>query len=147
MPEASLTNLPPSATPPEDCPNTLFGPDYYERGCGPIPYAHTEHWLTFFGSLADEIIRTLRPSRVFDAGCAMGMLVEAFWDRGVEAWGLDISSYAISKVRRDMQPYCRVGSLTEPIEGFYDVITCIEVLEHMSSEDGFKALENHVPRD
>ena len=142
MPEASLTNLPPSVPSAEDCPNTLFGADYYQHGCGPIPYAHTEHWLTFFGSLADEIIRTLRPSRVFDAGCAMGLLVEAFWDRGVDARGLDISSYAISNVRRDMQPYCRVGSLAEPIEGFYDLITCIEVLEHLSSEDGLKALEN-----
>src|SRR5437773_4487870 len=119
MSEANLTNLPPAAPSPEDCANTLFGSDYYQSGCGPTPYAHTEHWLTFFGSLADEIIRTLRPSRVLDAGCAMGMLVEAFWDRGVDASGLDISSYAISQVRRDMQPYCRVGSLTEPIEGFY----------------------------
>src|SRR5882672_9464229 len=106
MTEATPTSVPSSAPLPKDDPNTLFGSDYYERGCGPIPYAHTGHWLTFFGSLADEIIRNLRPSRVFDAGCAMGMLVEAFWDRGVEAWGVDISDYAISQVRRDMQPYC-----------------------------------------
>ena len=72
----------------------------------------------------------------------MGMLVEAFWDRGVEAWGRDISEYAISQVRRDMQSYCSAGSLTEPIDGVFDVITCIEVLEHMSSEDAVQAAEN-----
>jgi GT2 family glycosyltransferase len=141
MLEASLTSFPPAVQQESGNPN-VFGKEYYESHCAPFPYAHTEHWLTFFGALADHIIRHLRPSRAFDAGCAMGMLVEAFWDRGVEAWGVDISEYAISQTRRDMAPYCRTGSLAEPIEGAYDVITCIEVLEHMPAEDAVKAVEN-----
>ena len=72
----------------------------------------------------------------------MGLLVEAFWDRGVEAWGRDISWYAISQVRSDMQAYCHAGSLANPIEGAYDVITCIEVLEHIPSELASLAAEN-----
>ncbi len=64
----------------------------------------------------------------------MGFLVEAFWDRGVYCEGIDISEYAISKVRRDVRDYCSVGSLTDPIPGRFDLITCIEVLEHLRPE-------------
>ena len=78
---------------------------YLKNGCGPIPYARDEpHWLRFFDMIADQIILSLSPKRVFDAGCAMGFLVESLWDRGVEAWGVDISEYAISRVRKDMAP-------------------------------------------
>ncbi len=115
-------------------PHSVYGPQYYRSGCGPIPYERNEHWTRFFGGIADEIIRSLNPRRVFDAGCAMGFLVDA--------WGVDISPYAISQVRGDMAPYCHVGSLTEPIQGRFDLITCIEVLEHMEPGQDRLAIEN-----
>src|SRR6476661_8245522 len=74
-----------------------YGRYYYRHDCG-VPYERNDHWLDFFGKIADAIIRDLRPSSVLDAGCAMGFLVEALRARGVEAWGIDISEYAISKV-------------------------------------------------
>src|SRR6266700_3347763 len=89
---------------------------YYITGLGNIPYERNSHWLSFFGSIADEVIRLLHPRTVFDAGCAWGFLVESFWDRGVEAYGADLSPYAISQVRRDMKPYCSVASIAEPIK-------------------------------
>lgn len=92
--------------------------------------------------MADTLIRSLKPRRVFDAGCAWGFLVEAFRDRGVEAWGVDTSPYAIRQVRQDMQPYCRLASLTEPIEGSYDLITCIEVLEHIPEDEAEQVIRN-----
>ena len=98
-----------------------YGADYYRSHCGPLAYDRSEpHWSKFFGDIADELIRVFRPRRVFDAGCAHGFLVEAFWDRGVQAWGRDISGFAISQVRPDIKPFCTVGSLAEPIEGRYD---------------------------
>ena len=36
-------------------------------------------------------------ARVLDIGCAKGFLVQAFRDLGVEAYGIDISAYAISQ--------------------------------------------------
>jgi GT2 family glycosyltransferase/glycosyltransferase involved in cell wall biosynthesis len=121
---------------------SLYDEEYYRCGLGTVPYDRTEHWVNFFGIVADQIIRCLRPRRVLDAGCAMGFLVEALWDRGVEAYGIDISSYAISKVRRDMAPYCKVASLTDPIRDRFDLVTCIEVLEHLPPEQTLPAIEN-----
>jgi cellulose synthase/poly-beta-1,6-N-acetylglucosamine synthase-like glycosyltransferase len=120
----------------------LYNAEYYRQHCGPIPYGRTRPWLEFFAHTADALIRSVKPRRVFDAGCAWGFLVEAFRDRGVEAWGVDLSPYAIGQVRQDLRPYCRMGSLTEPIEGSFDLITCIEVLEHMPENDAEQAVRN-----
>lgn len=121
----------------------LYGAEYYQKGCGPVPYTRSEpQWPAFFGGVAEQLIRALQPKRVLDVGCALGFLVEAFWDRGLEAWGIDVSPYAIGQVRRDMQPYCRVASAAETIEDRYDLITCIEVLEHMAEDEATRGIEN-----
>jgi SAM-dependent methyltransferase len=122
---------------------SLYDAAYYKSHCGPVPYSRSEpQWPAVFGGMADHLIRALQPARVLDVGCAHGFLVEAFWDRGVEAWGLDISSYAIEQVRPDMRKYCRVASATETIDnGPFDLVTCIEVLEHMPEGDALAAVE------
>lgn len=119
----------------------LFDSDYFAEGCG-VPYARSEHWLRFFGQIADRIVTEFRPGSVLDAGCALGVLVESLRDRGVEAYGVDISDYAVAQVREDIRPYCWVGSLTEPLPRRYDLIVCIEVLEHMAPADSERAIAN-----
>lgn len=124
----------------------LYGPTYYQAYyCGsapPIAYERNDHWLTFFGTVADAIIQRLRPETVFDAGCAMGFLVEALRVRGVDAAGRDVSSHAIAQAHSSITDYVRVGSITEPIDGRYDLITCIEVLEHLEPADLDAALRS-----
>jgi SAM-dependent methyltransferase len=118
-----------------------YGSFYYRHDCG-IPYERNEHWLKFFGEVAEGIIHNLHPSSVLDAGCAMGFLVEALHKRGVEAWGVDISEYAISKVDESVRDRCSVASLTEPLLRRYDLIVCVEVLEHISPTDTDKVIAN-----
>ena len=102
-----------------------------------------EHWLKFFGAIADRTVLEIAPRTVLDAGCAMGFLVEALRDRGVEAYGVDISQYAMSQVREDIQPFCTVGSVTDPFSlERYDLIFCIETLEHLEPRDAERAVAN-----
>jgi 2-polyprenyl-3-methyl-5-hydroxy-6-metoxy-1,4-benzoquinol methylase len=117
---------------------------YYESHCGPVPYKRSEpQWAVVFGGVADQLIRAIGPRRIFDVGCALGFLVEAFWDRGVEASGIDISRYAIENVRADLRNHCRIGSAAEPIEGGpYDLVTCVEVLEHIPEQEALLAIRN-----
>ncbi|MGA2575781.1 MAG: methyltransferase domain-containing protein [Bryobacteraceae bacterium] len=121
----------------------VYDAAYFQSHCGPVPYTRSEpQWPAVFGGFADHLIRALQPARVLDVGCALGFLVEAFWERGVEAWGVDISPYAIDQVRADVRKYCHVGSATAPIDnGPFDLITCIEVLEHMPEADALAAVE------
>ena len=109
---------------------------------GKLAYERNAHWIGFFGKIADHIVSDIQPRTVLDAGCAMGFLVEALRDRGVEAYGVDISDYAIGKVRSDIKPYCRQGSVTEPLTQRYDLIVSIEVLEHLPTEDAIVAVKN-----
>jgi O-antigen biosynthesis protein len=120
----------------------LYDVEYYSSHCGTVPYERSEHWLSFFGNVADEIVRHLDPKTVFDAGCAHGFLVESLWDRGVHARGRDLSSFAISKVRSDIARFCQVGSITDSLEGTYDLVTCIEVIEHIPEAEALKVIAN-----
>ncbi len=115
--------------------------DFYEATCR-LPYRRTEEWLKFFATIADRIVQEINPQTVLDAGCAKGFLVEAFRDRGVEAFGLDISEYAISQCREDIRPYCWVASAVDPFPRRYDLIVCIEVLEHLPKQDAEIAVVN-----
>jgi SAM-dependent methyltransferase len=122
-------------------PQGSFDAYYYAHSCG-RPYARDEEWLRFFGGIADRIKADIGPARVLDAGCAMGLLVEALVERGVEAYGIDISEYAIGQAAPAIRDRVRVGSLTTPLTERYDLIVCIEVLEHMPADEARIALGN-----
>lgn len=122
----------------------LFDSYYYAHDCN-IPYLHNAHWLNFFDGIAARIIADFHPRTVLDAGCAWGFLVECLRNRGVEAWGVDISEYAIEHVQPEIRPYCHVGSLSEPLPEplpkEFDLVVTIEVLEHMPEDIGKRAVE------
>ena len=127
----------------QDLGSADYGASYYlNYWGGGGPYERNERWLKFFDHVADGIVRDLHPISALDAGCAMGFLVEALRKRGVDASGVDISEYAISQVDPSVAEHCRVGSVTEPLGGRYDLIACIEVLEHIPPAETDAAIAN-----
>ena len=115
---------------------TLYDEYYYSAyGAAHAPYGRDDpRWMAFFRNIAERIDREIAPRTVLDAGCAKGFLVENLRDRGIEAYGVDISEHAIGEVRDDIRPHCWVGSLTDPLTRHYDLIVSIEVLEHVPVE-------------
>jgi SAM-dependent methyltransferase len=105
---------------------------YYAHDCG-RPYQRDEVWLAFFAKVAEFIDVDLHPRTVLDAGCAMGFLVEKLRERGVEAYGIDISEYAIQNVHESARDFCQVESVVAPFSQHYDLIVSVEVLEHLSA--------------
>lgn len=73
-----------------------------------------------------------------DVGCASGMLVEQLRALDVDAWGFDVSEYALSQVPEALRARCWRGSAAEPTAydpiGSCALITCIEVVEHMPAQ-------------
>jgi GT2 family glycosyltransferase/SAM-dependent methyltransferase len=99
--------------------------------------------MGLFDRLAELIILDLQPTTILDAGCGSGHLVKALRDRGVEAWGIDSSVTAIQNTLPESQPFCQVGSILQPLpQARYDLIVCINVIEHLSPEDGACGVEN-----
>ena len=122
----------------------LYGPQYYAN-FGHGGYQRNAFWLAEWKRIATKIVETLHPKNILDAGCAHGMLVEGLMDiGGLSAWGLDISDFAISQARADIQPRLRVGSVVDALspQDQFDLIACIEVLEHLNAADGEKAVAN-----
>ena len=121
-----------------------YNENYYKNYCGNHDYINNRLFIEFFKAIAAYIKKELNPKTVLDAGCACGHLVAALRDLDIDAYGVDISEYAISQVRDDIKPYCAVSSLTSELpENFptkYDLVTNIEVLEHMYEEDSIKSL-------
>lgn len=118
-----------------------FGEFYYRNCCG-RPYLRNEEWLNFFGGIADRIVTDLQPTHVLDAGCALGLLVEQLRRRGVDAHGIDISTYAIEHADDAVKPYCRQGSISDAFGEDYDLIVSIEVVEHMRAAEAEVAIQN-----
>jgi glycosyltransferase involved in cell wall biosynthesis len=126
----------------------LYDAEYYAHHLGQQPYDWSEGaWVEFFGRVADAIVAELAPATVLDAGCGIGFLVDALRKRSVEAYGFDISEYAISQVPDELQSYCWVASVTEELDRDYDLIVCTEVLEHLPPdlvEDAIGNLTRHT---
>ena len=104
--------------------------------------ATNPHWRGHFARFADAIVNELAPRTVFDLGCGPGLLVEALRERGVEAWGLDISEHAIAHAAAGAREFCRVGSITDELASAYDLIVCIEVIEHVPAPYANDAVAN-----
>lgn len=119
----------------------LYGENYYAHDLG-LPYERNDHWLGFFGAVADRIVAELAPESSLDVGCAFGFLVEALRDRGVDAKGNDFSEYAVSQAGGSAVGHCSVRSALEPIHDRYDLITCVEVIEHIEQGQDRIALAN-----
>jgi SAM-dependent methyltransferase len=132
---------PPAAEPGAADDDHRYGAYYYAHDCG-VPYERNEHWLGFFDAVARGLTREVQPASVLDVGCAFGMLVEAFRKLDIEAYGVDVSDYAIAHVDPSIEDYVWLGSVIDPLPRRYELITCIEVLEHLTPADCSRAIDN-----
>lgn len=88
----------------------LFTEDYYLRGtqCGLSNYENYR-WLPDQSiSMVAHLRRYLRLNNgdtVLDVGCARGYYVQAMRMIGLDAWGYDISQWAIEHCHPDVKPY------------------------------------------
>lgn len=116
--------------------------EQYYASYGGVNYAESTEFAALFHHFADRVVATLNPTKTLDAGCAIGRFVEALRARGVEAYGFDVSDYAIGQADPSIGEYVWVGSLTEALPDTYDLITCIEVIEHLPAAEAPVAVAN-----
>jgi hypothetical protein len=112
---------------------TDYDMDYFENGVQKRISGYTSyHWRPeYVLPLANKIKEKYGYlGKVLDYGCAKGYLVKALRLLSVEAYGYDISEYAIQTADPKVKEYC---STTFPTEKF-DMVIAKDVLEHVPKD-------------
>lgn len=121
-----------------------FGKEYFDgdRLFGYGGYRYDGRWR----SVVRDIINHYRlppGARVLDVGCAKGFLVSDMVDAGLDAWGLDVSHYAIVEAPYpDIAMRLDIGSadaIPFPDQAF-DLVVSINTLHNLSRAGVVQAL-------
>ena len=110
----------------------LFTKDYYEDGVR----KHISGYENYKWEPTRSIPEALDIQKEFtfktcvDYGCAKGFLVNALRIIGIDAYGEDISEYAVENCHLNVREYVSL-----PTDKYYDLLICKDVLEHVKEED------------
>jgi len=122
--------------------DSIFDRDYFDSGKPEAGSGHFSEYAIsalapYFNSLASRLVSELNPGRILDLGCAKGFLVYAFRKLGVESYGVDISSYALSNAPPEVRSYLFQNDLEHDKLPFsdktFDLIIASGVLEWLSN--------------
>jgi len=75
-------------------------------------------WYDLAKSLTEKY--QLKNKKVLDLGCAKGFLVEDLRSLGVDAFGIDVSSYALSQANPEVRPYLAEGDVRNILQSYQD---------------------------
>lgn len=113
--------------------NNFYDKEYFDGGKG----YYTYHDNGTFESMAEDIMRLFNPKSSIEIGCAKGFLVKELRRRGVKAYGIDISEYAISCAPAEVIDYLYVYDITDIADITFpkvDLIYSIDTFEHIPEE-------------
>jgi len=121
----------------------VYGARYY--GCGSKATAQgkvsgyaTYDRVSSHANIAAYLLWRYFPlRRSLDVGCAVGFVVEALRELGVDAKGVDVSQYAIDHAADGARGHILRGDLSSGVrfaDGHFDVVTALETLEHLQPE-------------
>lgn len=119
----------------------LYDKDYFENGPESGKSLYTNyHWLPEQTmGMAASIISYLKlcpvKDEILDYGCAKGFLVKALRLLGYQAYGVDVSGYAIKNCDPFVKDYCSLIKGTLVGDRKFSWILAKDVFEHISEED------------
>jgi 2-polyprenyl-3-methyl-5-hydroxy-6-metoxy-1,4-benzoquinol methylase len=125
-----------------------YDSDYYERGMATGKSCYENYrWIPELTiPMAMALVDYLgldRTHTILDFGCAKGFLVKALRMLNRQAWGVDVSQYAIDNSDSEIKKYCAITkpdfSLAYPYNGnkmpaMFDYCISKDVFEHIPEE-------------
>lgn len=114
----------------------FFDKSYYESGpqTGKSLYQNYRWIPELTIPLAHHIVQSIgifKDETVMDFGCAKGYLVYALRLLGIEAYGVDISDYAIRKSPKEVAEYLKKIEPCDDSFQYCDYLLCKDILEHV----------------
>jgi len=96
-----------------------------------------EFWKDYAARWINHL--ALSGKKVLEIGCAKGFLVKDLRDMGVDAWGLDVSQYAVDNCEPEVAPYLQVGDARTALAQYnnkqWDVLITLRFLECIPEAD------------
>lgn len=142
-------------------PSSFFDEDYFLHGKGgnygikdedgnEIVFKYDERYLDKRRDFVKTFV--LDPEwkwirKVLVLGCARGYMVQAFREHGVEAYGVDISEWAIDNCYPGIEDYLYVGDICDLSRWKnkeFDAVFALDILEHIAVPDVYKAIEEII---
>lgn len=128
-----------------------FDADYFERGeeLGLSCYTNYRWMPELTIPMAHEIVTQLgihRFHKILDFGCAKGFLVKALRLLHYEAWGMDVSEYAVNAAPEDVREFLYCDKIPNKR---YDWVISKDVLEHVPYADisgVLREIQQHTTR-
>lgn len=122
---------------------SFYNQAYFEGGKSGERKGYTTDPLIKFRRILRDIYRAMKiklllnPKTLLDVGCGTGQMVYFLRLLGVEAQGLEISQYLLSKANPQVKKYLRMGNIMSlPYkDSSFEVVTTADVLEHVPTED------------
>lgn len=120
-----------------------FDWEYFDRkGYCYNGYIYDGRWVPIAKRFINHYL--LNPgARVLDIGCAKGYFVYNLRQQGMDAYGIDVSEYAIRCCPTPMKDYVfeqDVRDMESYRDNEFDLVTCIHALENIPEPDVRKAL-------
>jgi len=128
----------------------IYDADYYERGpiTGKSCYENYRWIPELTIPMAMTIIDHLKIQRhanILDFGCAKGYLVKAFRLLYRQAFGIDISQYALENADPQIADFCKPHGGYSIFPPRFDYTIAKDVFEHIYADDLSVILEKKLP--
>lgn len=121
---------------------SFYDRTYFDGGKGEYRGYTTNYFSRAFSYLSNiyralSIKLFLHPKRVLDVGCGTGRMVFLLRRLGIDAHGLEISKYVISRAGSTTQKVITHGDILHlPFEDdSFDLVTTFDVLEHIPTSE------------
>ncbi len=131
---------------------SFYDRDFYTGKKGGHRFAYAEslpgkifHYAAnFYRALTIKIF--LNPKSCLEVGCGPGRLVRALRILGIEAYGVDISQYALEIASPKVKPYLKKGDATNlPYEdNRFDLVVSYDLLQRLERSKIKKAIEETI---
>ncbi|MDP1569444.1 MAG: glycosyltransferase [Vicinamibacterales bacterium] len=114
----------------------LFGEDYFEHGRETGLNDYADYTDSFAGVQAGIVAATFQPGSCLEIGCARGEFVRELRQRGVRAFGTDISVYSVASAEAHTRGHLTASAIAALpyADNAFDLVTAVEVFEHVPPE-------------
>lgn len=105
------------------------GAEFYSGPSLDVSYGHVDR-NAVLANLADALSELGMGQRVLDVGCGHGKFVHLLRQRGLDAYGIDVSLACVAAARQKYGNYFQLASIFEASEE-YDSVCYVDTIEHI----------------